>query len=293
MVIVQLNGGLGNQLFQYGAGRAIAHRNRVPLKMDLSILQTSTLRTYRLAYFNVIEEFAKEEEIRRLLTPRRTEVVPRLCNNMRRCFLPYYRHPVLRERSRSFDPKVLKARRNTYLVGYWQSERYFADIADLIRSEFALRHQPDGVNQRVLAEIGQANSVSLHIRRGDYVVNPKTNRVHGVLGMDYYRTAVSFIADRVEQPHFFVFSDDTPWCRQHLKMPFATFFMEHNGEEKDYEDLRLMRNCKHHIIANSSFSWWGAWLSEYPHKLVVAPRKWYAEAEYDPASRFPSDWTVL
>ena len=293
MVIVQLHGGLGNQLFQYAAGRAISSRTGAPLKLDISLFQTYRLRTYRLGLFSIIEQFACPEEIQRLRSPSIRQVRAWLSARMRRSLLPYYQHPVLRERSRSFDPNVLKAGRNTYLIGYWQSEQYFADISGIIRNEFSLRHEPDEVNRLVLKEMESTNSVSLHIRRGDYVVNPKTNRVHGVLGMDYYRTAVSFIAARVEQPRLFVFSDDIPWCQQHLEVPCPTFFMEHNAEEKDYEDLRLMTNCKHHIIANSSFSWWGAWLSEYPQKLVVAPRKWYTEAEYDPASRFPSDWTVL
>lgn len=293
MVIVQLKGGLGNQLFQYAIGRSLAHRNGVDLKIDVSVFGDGCgLRSYRLGHLNIIEDFATPKDIQRL-NPRRLQPLAWLGCQIKRRLLPYYRQSIIRERSLSFDTDVLKAGGHVYLIGYWQSERYFTEIANLIRSDFTIKNNPLGQNQDTLENIERCNSVSIHIRRGDYATNQTTNRVHGVLELDYYRKAVDFIARKISRPQFFVFSDDMTWVKQNFKLSLPVFFIEHNSTLTEYEDLRLMSQCKYHIIANSSFSWWGAWLATFPDKIIIAPHKWFAQDEIDITSRYPSSWVLL
>jgi len=288
MIVVQLKGGLGNQMFQYACGRAIAYRNNVPLKLDVSAFRWDTLRTYRLSHFNIVEHFAIQEDMRRFF-PRHRQVIAWTCGKVRNRWLPYHRRPIVPERQFHFDPEILKVKDDAYLSGYWQCEKYFADVAELIRSEFTFKTEPDEGYKRLLEEMMETNSVSVHIRRGDYVVKPD----HGVLGPDYYAGALNFVAQRVAQPRIFVFSDDIAWAKGNLTFPFPAVFIEHNGAERDHEDLRLMRHCKHHVVANSTFSWWGAWLAEWPGQVVVAPKTWFQDPGRSADDVVPERWTKL
>ena len=290
MVIVQLVGGLGNQFFQYATGRAVAHRNRTPLKLDISAFDQDPLRSYRLHHFNIVESIATPDEVAHL-TKRGSGIWKRISRRVERYLLPPYRRSVFAQRFDHFDPDILRLRGNVYLIGYWQSEKYFKDIAHIIRQDFTFRHTPDTENQKLARIIANTNSVSLHIRRGDYVSNPITYQYHGVCSLDYYRAAVARLTQTVKRPHFFVFSDDMEWAQQNLKPDYPVTYVTHNGVERDYEDLRLMSQCKHHIIANSAFSWWGAWLCTRPGKLVIAPRKWFNKADCDTSDLIPASWS--
>jgi hypothetical protein len=135
--------------------------------------------------------------------------------------------------------------------------------------------------------------VSLHIRRGDYVSNRKNIETHGVLGIDYYKRALNFMKEKVKNPQVFVFSDDIPWARENLETDLSLHFMDDNGVERNYEDLRLMSNCKYHIIANSSFSWWGAWLGKFPDKQIYAPRNWFNSSDNDTKDLIPETWDLI
>jgi hypothetical protein len=297
MVIVNIYGGLGNQLFQYAAGRAVAHRNKTVLKLDISAFESYSLRKYELGVFNIVAEFASAMEIARL-KPKPKSLAGKVEWRIRRYFtrhlVPYYRRSVFAEQSlESFDPNIFKARKDVYLEGYWQSERYFFDIEPIIRREFTLREEPNLANRTMLERIRQVNAVSLHVRRGDYVTNPHTNQFHGVPSLHYYAAAIDLIANQVDHPQFFVFSDDIAWVKENLTLDFPITYVDHNGSENAQEDLRLMSNCRHHIIANSSFSWWGAWLASNSDKVVVAPSAWFAAVTVDPASRYPKEWHVL
>jgi len=278
MIIVRILGGLGNQLFQYAMGRAVAYRNNLELKLDLSLQDNYSLRSYELNFFNIEADIATKKEIYYFKVYRR-QVITRAVNKARRILLPRYKQKVIKQRGLLFDPDILKVKGSTYLSGDWQSEKYFIDIADSIRKEFTIKNQPDEVNTLLLKKIDSTNAVSLHIRRGDYASNPKTRKFHGVLDLDYYIHALDLITRQNKDAHVFVFSDDIPWARQNFKISLPVDFIDHNGSDKGYEDLRLMSHCKHHIIANSTFSWWGAWLAENPNKMVIAPRRWFAEIE--------------
>ena len=287
MVIVCLMGGLGNQMFQYAAGRAVAHRNRTQLKLDVSALERDAARSYRLHPFNIVESFATTDEVARFT---KRDLRGRISRRVERYLLPPYRRPVFTQRFAHFDPDILRLRRSVYLRGYWQSEKYFKDIEQIIRQEFTLRHAPDAENQRLARIIANTNSVSLHIRRGDYMSNPRFSRKFGVCPLEYYQRAVVEVAERVSDPHLFVFSDDIDWARDNLGLQHPLTFVAHNDADKDYEDLRLMSLCRHHIIANSSFSWWGAWLCTHSGKIVIAPEKWFKEPGRDTRDLIPDSW---
>jgi hypothetical protein len=179
------------------------------------------------------------------------------------------------------------------LDGYWQSERYFADVSDRLRSEFTFKASAAGRNAEIAGEIAAVNAVSLHVRRGDYATNPAMTAMHGICPIDYYDRAVEFVIERVADPVFFLFSDDPDWVREHLKIDWAVVVVEHNDSDTGHEDLRLMGLCRHHVIANSTFSWWGAWLNPSPEKIVVAPKRWFAEDSIDTSDLLPADWVTL
>ena len=179
-----------------------------------------------------------------------------------------------------------------YAVGYWQSERYFKSVETSIRQAFSFKIPLDGKNTEVADKISKGNAVSLHIRRGDYANDQATHAVHGLLPMRYYQMAVTHAAQFLESPRFFVFSDDIGWARANLNLNYSCEFIDHNRGADSYRDMQLMSLCDHHIIANSSFSWWGAWLNPDPGKIVIAPKEWFANAN-DVSDLFPSGWVEI
>jgi hypothetical protein len=178
-----------------------------------------------------------------------------------------------------------------YMEGYWQSEKYFKSVAELIRSEFTFATALNAINEKYAAQIAVSNSISLHVRRGDYASNPRTLAIHGLLPLDYYHRAVDFISQRVPDPTFFIFSDDMNWVRENLRIPHPCHFVTCNSAGDSYNDMRLMSMCRHHVIANSSFSWWGAWLNPSEDKIVIAPKRWFTER--DSSELIPNDWVRL
>jgi hypothetical protein len=207
--------------------------------------------------------------------------------------MPHHGGSVIAERHFHFDPRILDLPGNVYLDGYWQSEKYFKDIESIIRSEFIVKTMSDPANEAMSERICGTESVSVHVRRKDYVSDSATSRIHGGCSLAYYYAAAERIARAVAEPHFFVFSDDAQWARENLDLKYPTTFVTHNGPDKNYEDLRLMTLCNHHIVANSTFSWWGAWLSINPDKMVIAPRKWFAESDLDCRDLIPDSWRTI
>jgi len=289
MIITHLNGGLGNQMFQYAAGRCLAYSHNTDLKLDITQYQLDKLRDYGLSVFNITENIASAIDLDRVCRP----LVWNIKHPLEAVKFGIRQNiPVrfVKERHFHFDPEILALPDNVYLEGYWQSEKYFAEIADIICKEFSFVNPPSISNQEIIEEMEGCNSVSLHVRRGDYVTNPKIMKTHGVLGIEYYRWALNFIEKKVIKPHIFVFSDDIQWAMENLKTDLPLHFIDHNGGEKNYEDLRLMSNCQYHIIANSSFSWWGAWLSSKSEKIVIAPRRWFNKSNRDTRDLIPDSW---
>lgn len=299
MIITRLIGGLGNQLFQYAVGRAVATRTNTPLLLDASGFANYELRRYELDGFNVCAQLALDAQLARVGVT--AGEAPSLLDRIKRRLLPRsapklsLQEPILRESSFTYDARIEQAQAPIYLDGYWQSERYFSAIRTQLLQEFTLKSDWGAGNEDMFGKIQAVGTgaVSLHVRRGDYVTNAHTASYHGVCSLDYYRAAVAYVAERVTAPHFFIFSDDHDWARENLQTGFPTTFVSVNSADNGIYDMMLMKSCRHHIIANSSFSWWGAWLNPSAEKIVVAPQQWFKEADKDTSDLIPSGWVRL
>lgn len=293
MIVVKLAGGLGNQMFQYAAGRYLSEKHQTALKLDLVFLLDRTprmnfiYRDYALNLFNAKVDFASNDEVVHFGRLRR---LGRLVYGVRSKLnpnLPVY----VRETPYHFDPTFFSIPNQAYIEGYWQSEDYFKPIEHLIRKEFTFRDDFDAHGREMAGRIAQVNGVCMNVRRGDFVSNPVAAQHHGVCDTDYFMRAAGVIAERVEDPHFFVFSDDVDWCRDNicLKCPLTIVDHEYAGR-KFGQYLQLMIMCKHFIISNSSYAWWAAWLSECPDKVVIAPCRWYRNPRMDTSHLIPHTW---
>lgn len=287
MIISRINGGLGNQMFQYATGRAIALRNKTILKVDPENCDKDTARAYELDYFATQTSIATPEEVARL-NPKRTDLLTRIKRRV-----PFLPQTHIVEKHFHFDPSILQLGDNCYLQGFWQTEKYFLDVADTIRQELTLTTPLDAENKKAIKLITDTTSVGLHIRRGDYVTHAEASKHHGTCSLAYYQEAITHLATTIPDFEIFIFSDDPQWAKDNLKLAHPTHLMTHNGPNRGYEDMRLLSNCKHFIIANSTFSWWGAWLSTHPHKQIVAPKKWFAGSTSDTSDLIPASWTRL
>lgn len=292
MIISQIIGGLGNQMFQYAAGRALSLRLGQPLRLDIAGFDGYGLHQgFELQrVFNCPAETATEANVRSILGWQFSPAIRRVLT--RPGMVAFRREGFVVEPHFHYWPEINHVPRDCYLAGYWQSEQYFREAASVIHADFTFKSLPVNRNAELAEQIGQVNAVSLHVRRGDYVNNPKTNVVHGVCSLDYYRDAVQHVSSRVENPYFFIFSDDMAWVKERLKMDLPCQYVDHNCGADSYNDMRLMSLCRHHIIANSSFSWWGAWLNRNPDKIVVAPKKWFAN-DKNISDLFPAGWVIL
>ncbi len=285
MIIIKLNGGLGNQLFQYSLGRKLSIKNNDIFKLDLSGLEKNKDRRYSLGNFNIIENFATDKDIKKIKKNGFRNMIDRL--------KPYYKRSIIKYKGYDFDPNILKLAGNFYLDGYWQSEKYFKDIENILRKEITLKEPLSDKHLELTGHIKSSNSVSVHIRRGDYVTNKKFSSVYNLLNEKYYQEAVEFIAGKINDPRFFIFSDDINWAKQNLNIPYPKIFVSGENGAKDYEELILMSLCKHNIIANSSFSWWGAWLNQNPHKIVISPSRWFNNKDGNIKDLIPENWVKL
>ncbi len=292
MIITKLMGGLGNQMFQYATGRRAAHLKNTELKMDMSWFKNpgrAIKRDYFLNVFNLEENFASIEDINKL-TYKNQNLFGYLRRKISDFPKPYYRKSYVKQKYFHFDPNILRISKDTYLEGSWQSERYFKDIENIIRKDFTFKNKPNEKNRKIIEKIIKCPSISIHIRHGDYIDDKGTNTFHGICSLDYYYNASSMLIKKIRNPHFFVFSDNPKWCKINLRLRYKTTIIDHNLKKQDYEDMRLMSSCKHNIIANSTFSWWAAWLNNNPNKIVVAPSSWFKNKTYDAKDVLPKSW---
>ncbi len=292
MVISRIIGGLGNQMFQYAAGRALALSKSAEFRLDLRDFTGYALHNgFELErVFSISARTASGADYRQVLGWRASHLVLRALRQKNLSFLRGSK--IVVEPGFSYWPSVVNAPDDCYLQGYWQSEKYFSHIAPAIRADFSFKIAPDSRNQELASNISQCNAVSLHVRRGDYAASPATRATHGLCPPDYYHQAIRHIAERVTQPVFFVFSDDVAWTKKNIAIEFPCHYVDHNRGSESYNDMRLMTLCRHHLIANSSFSWWGAWLNPKPEKVVVAPRKWFADGN-NVMDIYPSGWVSM
>ena len=258
-------GGLGNQLFQYALGRQLAVKNNIELELDLTWYENNEARNFNLDKFNTTILKAKLSNIPykvRVNEPKKYRLFISKIFGSRLKFR--------QEERFNFNQKVLNYTDKTYLWGYWQSEKYFVEIKEVIKKEFQFKEKIKPELDVTALSMRRYDSVCLHIRRGDYV----NNLYHNTLTLDYYQEALNIVTKDLNNPKVFVFSDDIPWCIENLNIDFPHEFISGN---EDWEDLKLMTLCKHNIIANSSFSWWGAYLGIDKEKKIIAPKEWFPE----------------
>ena len=294
MIVTCIYGGLGNQMFQYAVGRCLAKLRDTELKLDTTFFPhvKGTPRKYELNVFSIVEDFATDREIRALRGDDPNRGV-RVLRKVTGALLPSSKGTYFKEPTMAFDPSVFDTRGDVYLEGYWQSEKYFREAEETIRADFRFRDEPTGRNREMAERIGATPSVSIHVRRGDYVTNEAAIRRFGFRGAEYVDRAVKTILDRCSDAVFYVFSDDIAWCRGNLNPGRETVFVDQNAEGGHHEDMRLMSLCRHNIITNSSFSWWAAWLNANPDKTVIAPKEWYREGAGSSADLVPESWVQV
>lgn len=277
MITARLHGRLGNQMFQYAAacGLAARHGTEVALDSRGSVLRGEGVPT------RVFDLPLSDPET---LPPLRQEAP------LRYAFWRLTSARFLRERGLGYNPEIERAADGSYLHGYWQSEKYFAHIADRIRKDFTFPDFSNAQNSEMADEIAGNLSVSMHIRRGDYL----TLAAHALCDQAYYEAALNrILVDLPGTPTVYVFSDDPQWAKENLPLPCAKVVVDFNGPETDFEDMRLMSLCRHNIIGNSSFSWWGAWLNKNSEKRVAGPTKWFGDPKMSNPDILPDQWLPI
>ena len=280
--IVKIQGGLGNQMFQYAFMRALSLKYNFKAMLDISYFYIDkfsnpavAVRKFLLNNYNIQLGIADINIIRQ-----------------------YGFHiPIL---NRVFETpncagkylEFLQKERNgnKYFIGYFQTEKYFKEYRSEILKDFELKTPLDTKNSEILSQIKDTNSVSIHIRRGDYL---KLQHIYHICSLEYYDEAINFISQTIENPHFYIFSDDIDWAKNNLKITYPHTFVDINSESNCCFDLELMKNCKHNIIANSTFSWWGAWLNENTDKIVISPKQWCCTEEIHMDDIICEDWIKI
>jgi hypothetical protein len=303
MIITHLTGGLGNQMSQYAAGLALAQQRRTVLKLDVSWFKEhaeyEAHNIYGLHCFNIIEQFATREEIDRVRgvqltrTERWSVAIARALRfyryaNQHAMPANWHRPPTF-----AFYPEFFAQPDNTYLNGMFQSEKFFAPAAGLLRLHFSFRYPATPAVADMAARIRSGPSAAIHFRRGDYTRNPTFAREIGVLGLDYYHRAIRLLRERSPAATLYVFSDDIDAVAREFTPPGPHVFVRSVGHWHPWDKIRLMSLCEHIAIANSTFSWWAAWLNPSPDKLVIAPAPWFAGGEHDDSDVVPSTWLKL
>jgi hypothetical protein len=287
-IISQATGGLGNQLFQYAFAKELSRIYNLPFKLDLSFFDYYELHEYSLDPFTIEKDYTTREEIAEL-NEKDTG------NNL---FSSLFKRKIHRyeEQKFSYSDHYLKGLSfPLYLKGYWQSEKYFKHVEQEIRADFKVLTPPSEENKHVLDQIKKTNSIFLHVRRGNYVTDQETLKFHGSCSKAYYTSAVKCFQEVVDNPVFYIFSNDIPWSREHMDFDVEKVFVDLNDDSKDYEDFRLMYSCKHAIIANSTFSWWAAYLIENATKQIIAPKQWFAneEMQAQTGDLLPESWLKM
>ena len=288
-----LQGGLGNQMFQYAIARALSEHYQSSFLLDRSWFDSpqieTTPRPYQL-------EFLKIQKVAQTTVgfPKRPKRLKRLLQQ----FLSF--GPIVYYQGNAFeyDAELLNldglGQRDLFLFGYWQAFPYLEPIKMILQQEFKTQQPISAHYQSYLKQIGSSESVMLHIRRGDYVNSPSAAKFHGALTLSYYQQAIEELLLNKPNAHFFIFSDDLPWAKEALPKDLQITFVE-NALQADAaaQELQLMYACKHHIIANSSLSWWGAWLKQDCGGFVFAPNRWISDSSLDLSNLLPAHWQKI
>ena len=278
-ISVVLRGGLGNQLFQYALARSLAIKNNAHIMLDISDYKNNPDRIFKLDHFFIQADVTASHRVATL--------AERIIDYIK----PFHLKRFIFERHSGFDPAVLNAKHPVFLEGYWQNEKYFKDIRSELLQEARLKAPMGPAAQKIAdAIITTPTSVSVHIRRGDYI-RPGNKERYDTCTPEYYARAMQAISTKISPVHFFIFSDDIEWVKNNITFrdAVAVTYVSQSGIA-DYEALMLMSMCHHNIIANSSFSWWGAWLNTHDNKIIIAPQQWLHSDQYDTSDVVPKTW---
>ncbi len=307
--------GLGNQMFQYAAGRSLALQKQVPYKVNVSSYNGYSLRRFELENFFTLQvDKASPQEMQQFTLNNPVKQVWNKIfpgDKMRAFSLPYEErfikrkalqlgellqsaHPnkVYIEPAYHFNPGLCKVPANVLLAGYFMSWRYFQQYESVIRQDFTVRPELVAHLHDIAGQMCNHNSISLHIRRGDFA-DKKNLELHGIIPLSFYEKAVEHIIQKTGEAHVYIFSDDIAWVQNNWQGNNATTYVSDQITHNAAEDFYLLTQCRHNVIANSTFSWWAAYLNNYPDKIVVAPRKWYKVAVYNSKDVYPPAWVVF
>lgn len=289
MYIVRIIGGLGNQMFQYAFYEAIKEQYG-DAAVDVNSFDNYNLHNgYELErIFGVKCKYSDKLTVEKL-KDNKSDFFSKLRRKIIGTKKSYYI-----EKDYSYDSDVfnLKLKKDLYFDGFWQTEKYFKHISNSIRNKLSFKEIDSGENMKILNRINNTESVSIHVRRGDYYSNPNAFKKHGgICEIEYYNMAINIIKNKIKNPMFFIFSDDIEWVKKYININNKVM-VDLNTASESYRDMQLMSNCKYNIIANSTFSWWGAWLNDHKNKIVIAPKKWF---NYDINTKdvIPDEWIKI
>lgn len=295
MIVVRLSGGMGNQMFQYAAAKNLATINNVELVLDISDIQKQTesdvytKRKFILNAFKIKASVIQNNECDYVYN-NPTSFFQKVLSFIKKKVRPYNYYF---DYSLSYRPDFFNLGKNAYLEGYFQSEKYFLPIKQQLISEFFTDAYQ--INNEISDKIKGSESVGIHFRRGDFSDKMAVNQRHGTCSVKYYEESIELIKKKIPQLlSFFVFSDNIKWAKDQLKNIQGDFtFIENEGADATVKDFTLMKLCKHQIIANSTFSWWAAWLNQNTNKVVIAPEMWLSDTNIDTSDVIPPAWIKL
>ena len=290
-IVCRMDGGFGNQLFQYAAARSLADRLGCDLLLDIRALAQQDSRAYGLNSYAIRARVA-DSSLLATLPPARASRIGRLRSRLGHALPALLPYPVFWSKSFAYDRRVMQITTPVYLVGYWQSEQYFAwNRNRLLQDLCVMDVMPDPMDMK--ARISATTSVALHIRRGDYISNASASAIHGLCDQQYYVDAVALLANQLKDMHLFVFSDDPAWVQENFTFDVPTLFVDAAQGSSTQFDFEMMRHCQHHIISNSTYSWWAAWLAGHAGQIVVAPRRWFKDASIPSQDVVPQRWVRI
>ena len=276
MIVTNIFAGFGNQLFMYACGYAVSKRLKTKLMIDASYIANDPMRKYELSHLKIkYDSYFGVDMVPSYLL--------RVIIRKLRHFFMFVNYSSLHERNKYvFNPEIEHVGDNTRLFGYWQTERYFESCRNDLLEMFKPSYELSLSCKQLIDDIHTSNSVSVHIRRGDYV------QLGICLGADYYKRAIEYIKSKVEDPIFYIFSDDTEYAESMFGDITCNYkIAKYDPVNASIDDLFVMKECQHNIIANSSYSWWGAWLNENEKKIVICPQR-KTKDEF-----FPNEWIQL
>lgn len=287
-IVIRLQGGLGNQMFQYAFGRALSKRSGMDLYFDPSPLNPQKNRGYQLNSFTLSALMADSKKIIGVITPHFT-FRKKLWKALK---IPFkYADSHILEKDFPYNENIAAIKTSAYFDGYWQTEKYFSDCVGVIKQDFTFAEEDSLQKHDLYSEIINSNSVSIHVRRGDYVNNPKYKKRLYVCKLQYYKNAISYLRERFENLKFYIASDDHKWVMDNFSLSQNAKLIE---SKNAISDFYILSRCKHNIISNSSFSWWAAWLNPNTNKQVIAPDIWFNPcAKIDFRDVVPESWIKI